>query len=72
MKRQQQEKRVVFCYSLRQGVFMKCPHCGFEDEGNFCSNCGKPLVSKETSVSTKLEASIKLGLENPLQQIMAM
>ena len=40
---------------------MKCPHCGFEDEGNFCSNCGKPLVSKETSVSTKLEASIKLG-----------
>lgn len=22
---------------------MKCPHCGFEDEGNFCSNCGNPL-----------------------------
>lgn len=40
---------------------MKCPHCGFEDEGNFCSNCGKPLSSEETSLPSKLDASIKLG-----------
>ncbi|NLC47618.1 MAG: zinc ribbon domain-containing protein [Firmicutes bacterium] len=24
---------------------MKCPNCGYEDEGRFCSNCGKPLSS---------------------------
>ena len=40
---------------------MKCPHCGFEDEGNFCSNCGKPLTSEGTNVLTKSENSIKLG-----------
>jgi Zn finger protein HypA/HybF involved in hydrogenase expression len=22
---------------------VKCPKCGFEDEGNFCSWCGAPL-----------------------------
>jgi len=26
---------------------MKCPRCGFEDTGNFCSNCGAPLQSPE-------------------------
>ena len=23
---------------------VKCPTCGFEDEGDFCSNCGAPLL----------------------------
>ena len=22
---------------------VKCPRCGFWDEGKFCSNCGAPL-----------------------------
>jgi hypothetical protein len=43
------------------GNFMKCLHCGFEDEGNFCSNCGKPLPSEETNISIKLVNSIKIG-----------
>ncbi|MCD6599022.1 MAG: hypothetical protein J7L19_00385 [Dehalococcoidia bacterium] len=35
---------------------VKCPKCGFEDEGNFCSRCGAPLpkpsiVKEETMVS---------------------
>lgn len=25
---------------------MKCPSCGFEDEGRFCKQCGSPLVSE--------------------------
>ena len=25
---------------------IKCSKCGFEDEGNFCSNCGAPLVKE--------------------------
>jgi hypothetical protein len=27
---------------------VKCPKCGFEDEGNFCSNCGAPLPQPDT------------------------
>ena len=33
---------------------MRCPNCGFEDEGNFCSNCGKSLQQPVTSLSSKL------------------
>lgn len=38
---------------------MKCVHCGFEDEGKFCSNCGKPL--EKTELPTITENKIKLG-----------
>lgn len=27
---------------------VKCPKCGFEDEGNFCSRCGAPLPKPST------------------------
>jgi len=27
---------------------VKCPKCGFEDEGNFCSNCDAPLPQPDT------------------------
>lgn len=27
---------------------IKCPKCGFEDEGNFCSNCGAPLPQPDS------------------------
>ena len=36
---------------------VKCPNCGFEDEGNFCSRCGaplpKPTVVKEEAVASE-------------------
>jgi len=28
---------------------MKCPNCGFEDEGNFYSHCGTALPKLATS-----------------------
>jgi hypothetical protein len=34
-----------------------CPKCGFEDEGNFCSRCGEPLIQTEI---TKKESQIPL------------
>jgi hypothetical protein len=30
---------------------VKCPKCGFEDEGNFCSNCGAPLPQPDSSAN---------------------
>lgn len=28
---------------------LKCPSCGFTDEGKFCKHCGAPLVSEATA-----------------------
>jgi hypothetical protein len=28
---------------------VKCPNCGFEDEGNFCTQCGAPLPKAPTA-----------------------
>ena len=33
---------------------MKCPDCGFEDTGNFCSNCGASLQLPEKTQETNL------------------
>ena len=33
---------------------MRCSHCGFEDEGNFCSSCGKPLTQERVSLQSQL------------------
>ena len=35
-------------------ILMRCPNCGYEDEGNFCSNCGNPLQQIDTSIQSKL------------------
>ena len=32
---------------------IKCPNCGYEDEGNFCSQCGAPLPKSEISENKK-------------------
>ncbi len=36
---------------------VKCPNCGFDDEGNFCSRCGAPLpkpsIAKEEALVPK-------------------
>lgn len=37
---------------------MRCSHCGFEDEGKFCSNCGKPLTQDLVSVQSQLVSDI--------------
>jgi len=34
---------------------VRCPHCGFDDEGNFCSKCGNPL-SEEVSLPVKSQS----------------
>jgi len=42
---------------------VKCPNCGFEDEGNFCSRCGaslpKPPVVKEEAVASEAHWTAK-------------
>lgn len=40
---------------------MRCTHCGFEDEGKFCSNCGMPLEDTSEGVPINAELQIKLG-----------
>ena len=37
---------------------MRCSHCGFEDEGKFCSNCGKPLTHEGGSLQSLLVSDI--------------
>lgn len=35
---------------------IKCPVCGIEDQGTFCSSCGNPLKRKRISISGLLES----------------
>jgi len=30
---------------------MRCPNCGYEDEGNYCSNCGSPLLHQPAATA---------------------
>ena len=59
---------------------MRCSHCGFEDEGKFCSNCGKPLTQDLVSIQSQLVSKIpwyekcpacKIGKLIPEKQKMA-
>ncbi|MCF8011243.1 MAG: hypothetical protein K9L17_02835 [Clostridiales bacterium] len=40
---------------------MNCPHCGFEDEGNFCSNCGNPLTESKDLTTRGQQPDITKG-----------
>lgn len=40
---------------------VKCPKCGFEDEGNFCSRCGSPLLGF-TSVEKEKTSKSPIGV----------
>lgn len=39
---------------------IKCPNCGFEDEGNFCSHCGTVLPVLPLPVMPVTQVVIKL------------
>lgn len=41
---------------------VKCLKCGFEDEGNFCSNCGAPLPQPEFPVEREASKTPVEGL----------
>ncbi len=45
---------------------MRCSHCGFEDEGEFCSNCGKPLTEELVSIQTQLVSDIPWSEKCPV------
>jgi membrane protein len=41
---------------------MKCSNCGLDSEGNFCSNCGQPLMQEEGG-SSYLSSLVHTGIE---------
>lgn len=47
---------------------IKCPNCGFEDEDNFCSQCGTALLklaaSSDVSHTKRQNVQRKLGEEH--------
>ncbi len=46
-----------------------CPQCGFEDAGNFCSNCGAVLpVADETQLASREETTEQLGVIHITQE----
>ena len=45
---------------------MRCSHCGFEDEGKFCSNCGNPLTEELVPIQSQLVSEIPWSEKCPV------
>lgn len=45
---------------------MKCPNCGFDCEGNFCTMCGTSLKSQSPQTENKQNPYINIENKQPL------
>ena len=45
---------------------MKCPNCGFDCEGNFCTMCGASLKSQSPQTENKQNPYINIENKQPL------
>lgn len=46
---------------------MKCPNCGFENDGKFCVQCGTPLTAQQTEQKAEEQTTVSQDTNAPEQ-----